>query len=374
MPDALQVFLKQQHPVPLEVSIHCASGELLALTGPSGSGKTTVLRAIAGLCPTQQSEIICRGNIWQNSQQSIFLAPYQRRVGMVFQHFALFPHLTVQENICLAAGHLPKPEQYSCTRKLLKTVHLQGLEKRYPGQLSGGQKQRVAVARALARQPDILLLDEPFSAVDQVTRRKLHRELLLLRQSLEIPIILVTHDLEEASLLADRIALLHKGKILQTDSPEVIANQPKTATVARLMDQPNLFTAVVTGHDRNRHKTLIRWHRTVLETSWQPQFAIHQKICWMIPTSGVLLHRRDRTSRGERENPLQGTIKEYLEINGMASLMVSLTEHPGEQITINVPIHVAQRNRLGIHEKISFSLLSKNIHLMPWQPQKHGRS
>ncbi len=374
MPDGLQVILKQQSPVPLDVSLHCASGELLALTGPSGSGKTTVLRAIAGLCPIQQSEIICRGNIWQNSQQNIFLAPYQRRVGLVFQHFALFPHLTVQENIRLAAKHLPKTEQYSRTRELLKTVHLQGLEKRYPGQLSGGQKQRVAVARALARQPDILLLDEPFSAVDQVTRRKLHRELLLLRQSLEIPIILVTHDLEEASLLADRIALLHKGKILQTDSPEIIANQPKTATVARLMDQPNLFTAVVTGHDQKQQKTLIRWHQTIIETSWQPQFAIHQKICWMIPTAGVLLHRRDRHSRGERENPLQGTIKEYLEINGIASLTISLSSHPDEQIIINVPVHVAQRNRLAIREKIGFSLLSKNIHLMPWQAQKHDRS
>jgi len=363
---AIHITLQQQHPIPLAVQLDCRAGELLALVGPSGSGKTTILRAIAGLYQARQGHIVCQGEIWQNSQ--LFLPTHQRHVGLVFQHYALFPHMTVLDNIQQALSDMPKLQRTTEAMELLQKVHLQGLEKRYPNTLSGGQQQRVAVARALARRPKVLLLDEPFSAVDQVTRRKLHRELLALRQSLSMPMILVTHDLEESSLLADRMALLYKGEILQIGTPEFVAAHPETATVARLMDQQNLFTAQVLAHDAQAQKTFLRWRGMELEAAFQPQFPVKQKVCWMIQSAHVLLHRRDRPSRGDRENPLHGQIIEYLESSGQANLQVRIDRELNLCIAVNVPLHVARRNRLGLHEQIGISLLAEGIHLMPYQP------
>jgi len=364
----VQITLQQQQPIPLAVQLHCHSGELLALVGPSGSGKTTILRAIAGLYQVQTGQVICESEVWQNTAQKLFLAPHLRHVGLVFQHYALFPHMTVLENIQQALTDIPKQQHYAAAVELLKKVHLEGMEKRYPKTLSGGQQQRVAVARALARQPKILLLDEPFSAVDQVTRRKLYRELMRLKQSLSIPIILVTHDLEEAAMLADRMALLYKGKILQTGIPERVAAHPESATVARLMNQANLFSAQILLHDSKRRVTHLLWRGRELEAAYQPQFQVKQRVCWMIQSSDILLHRRERPSKGERENPIQGRIIEYLESNGLANLQVQVDQELTLNPSVNVPVHVARRNRLGIDEQIGLSLLAEGIHLMPYQP------
>ena len=364
---AIHINLHQQHPIPLAVQLECHAGELLALVGPSGSGKTTILRAIAGLYQPQNGNVVCQGELWQNSAQHIFLPAHQRHVGLVFQNYALFPHMTVLDNIKQALSDLPKQQRQSQALDLLKKVHLEGLEQRYPKMLSGGQQQRVAVARALARNPKVLLLDEPFSAVDQVTRRKLYRELLALRQKLAMPMILVTHDLEESTLLADRIALLHKGEILQTGTPEYVSAHPKTATIARLMDQQNIFTAEVLKHDAHIQKTRLRWRGMVLDAIYQPQFKVNEQVCWMIQSANVLLHRRDRPSNGDRENPLQGQIIEYMESSGLANLSVEIDPELKINIIMIVPLHVAKRNRLGLNENIGISLLSEGIHLMPYQ-------
>jgi len=364
---AIHISLQQAGPIPLTVQLTCQAGELLALVGPSGSGKTTILRAIAGLYQPQNGHIICQGEVWQKSTSQLFLATHQRHVGLVFQNYALFPHMTVLDNIQQAISHLPRQQRRDQALQLLKKVHLEGLEQRYPKNLSGGQQQRVAVARALARQPKVLLLDEPFSAVDQVTRRKLYRELLALRQSLAMPMILVTHDLEESTLLADRMALLHKGEILQTGSPKFIAAHPKTAMVARLMDQQNLFTAQILKHDVPREKTLLRWHGMVLEATYQQQFQVNEQVCWMIQPANILLHRRGRPSNGDRENPMQGQIIEYMESNGLANMLVRVDQELEINIAINVPLHVAKRNALGLSEHIGISLLGEGIHLMPYQ-------
>ena len=367
----IHITLQQQQSIPLSVQLDCQAGELLALVGPSGSGKTTILRAIAGLYHTEKGHIICADEIWQHSDRKLFIPTYQRHVGLVFQHYALFPHMTVLENIVQAMTHIPKQQCRTQALELLKKVHLQGLENRYPHKLSGGQQQRVAVARALGRQPKVLLLDEPFSAVDQVTRRKLYRELLNLRQSLAIPMILVTHDLQESSLLADRMALLHKGRVLQCGNPATVASHPDTATVARLMDQQNLFTAQILTHDSSTRKTHLLWHEQVLEAAWQPRFTVGQSVCWMIQSANILLHRRDRPSNGERENPVRGQVIEYFENNGLAHLLIQINAQLLINIAIHVPLHVARRNHLGINEKITISLLSEGIHLMPYQALGH---
>ena len=206
--------LEQSAPIPLAADIVCDSGELLALVGPSGSGKSTILRCLAGLHRPTAGSVRCGDAIWFDAGRGIDVRPQRRRVGFVFQHYALFPHLSAQDNVSIALQHLPPGERAEKARQWLARTRLDGLEARRPAELSGGQQQRVAIARALAREPQLLLLDEPFSAVDQVTRRKLLRQLIALRRSLAIPIVLVTHDLEEAALLADTMTVLHHGHTL----------------------------------------------------------------------------------------------------------------------------------------------------------------
>ncbi len=217
---ALQVTLKQDGPIPLDVELSCQPGELLALIGPSGSGKTTTLRCIAGLYRPAAGSIVAGGETWLDTAAGIDMTPQARRVGLVFQDYALFPHLCARDNVRLALLHLAEPARTERAESLLARVHLNGLEARRPDQLSGGERQRVALARALARDPKVLLLDEPFSAVDRMTREPLKEELAALHRSLDIPIVLVTHDLEEAQALADRICILHAGTTLQIGTPD----------------------------------------------------------------------------------------------------------------------------------------------------------
>jgi len=365
----LSVRLEQAEPIPLAAEFAVAAGELLALVGPSGSGKTTVLRCIAGLHRARNGHIRCGDTTWFDSENGADLAPQERSVGFVFQNYALFPHLTAIENIATALGHLPRGARASRASALLERVHLAGLESRRPAELSGGQQQRVAVARALAREPKVLLLDEPFSAVDQVTRRKLQRELAELRRGLAIPMILVTHDLEEAAMLADSLALLHHGRTLQTGTPEEVLTKPKDAVIAALVAARNIFHAHVLGHDAERNVTLIDWNGRKLETAPAPHFAAGAPIAWTIPPADVILHRRVQPSRGIVENPVTGVIIDQIRLGSLTSASIRV---PGEEqaLIMEVPNHVAWRNGLEPGIEIGVSLLAKSIHIMPGQAER----
>ena len=188
----LDVSLQQNNSPLLDVNLHCNAGELLALVGPSGSGKTTVLRSIAGLHNVDSGVIKCASNTWLDTRNRVDIAVQRRRVGMVFQHYALFPHKSALENVALAIRDASKIEKKRLAASWLERTNMTGMENRKPHELSGGQRQRVALARALAANPSVLLLDEPFSAVDQQTRRKLYRELAKLRVGLEIPMVLIS--------------------------------------------------------------------------------------------------------------------------------------------------------------------------------------
>lgn len=231
----LAVSLHQGGPIPLDVEFACAPGETLALVGPSGSGKSTILRSIAGLYRPRAGRISVGDEIWFAAEAGLWLPPYRRRVGMVFQNYALFPHMTALHNVLSALDHTNGNMRQSRAEALLDLVHLRGLGNRRPAELSGGEQQRVAVARALARDPAVLLLDEPFSAVDRVTRRKLYKEIAGLRQQLSIPVILVTHDIDEAALLADNMIVLNKGRILQRGSPQDILRDPVSNEVTQVL-------------------------------------------------------------------------------------------------------------------------------------------
>ena len=239
---------------------------------------------------------------------------------------------------------------------------MQGLGERYPQQLSGGQQQRVALARALARDPRVLLLDEPFSAVDQQTRRKLVRELVSLRQRFKLPIIHVTHDLNEARRIADRLCIIHRGTTLQSDRPDQVMNHPDNADIASLIGHYNIFRGKVAKHDHDAKITLVEWQRHTLATRYRPEFDPNEETDWVIPADSIILHRRDRPSRGERENPIKGHIDELIPLGENTS--VSMSTGQGQPLYLSVPTHVARRNKLNQGGDIAVSLLSESIHLM----------
>lgn len=359
--EGLSARLAQPAPIPLDAEIACRPGELLALVGPSGAGKTTILRALAGLIRPRAGRIECNGETWFDAGAGTFLPPQRRRAGLVFQDYALFPHLSALGNVAAALGHVERSARAARARALLARVHLEGLEERRPDALSGGQRQRVALARALAREPAVLLLDEPFAAVDQVTRRKLQRELALLRREIAAPTILVTHDLAEAAALADRMSVLHHGRTLQHGTPDEIANRPATPLVARLMDQPNVFAGTVAARGPAGLLSL-RWGELVLEARDDGRFAPGTAVAWMIPAAAIVLHRRERPSRGERENPVAGTIDEVLFLGDTA--LLTLRAGAGV-LTFSVSAHTARRNALIPGAAATVSLLADAIHLMP---------
>jgi molybdate transport system ATP-binding protein len=191
----------------LDISLSCSNEELLALIGPSGSGKTSTIRMIAGLGKPDEGRISYDDEVWFDSAQRINVSPQKRRLGYVFQDYTLFPHLTLRENAAFATRDLRRADN------LLDFFGISHLRDRKPARVSGGERQRCAICQALARNPRVLLLDEPFSALDCMTRRKLRRDIKLLRNEMAIPIIYVTHDIQEAFALADKILPVVDGKI-----------------------------------------------------------------------------------------------------------------------------------------------------------------
>ena len=365
MPEkGIRVRLQQSGPIPLDAALECAPGEVLALVGPSGSGKTTILRAIAGVLRVRHGAIACNGDYWFDAERAVFVETRRRRVGYVFQNYALFPHLSALHNVMEAMLELPATERESRARDILARLRLSGLEDRIPAALSGGQQQRVAVARALAREPHVMLLDEPFSAVDRATRQRLYRELAELRRELAMPVILVTHDLDEALMLADRMCVLHQGRTLQSGEPYAVMTRPATVEIAQLVGLRNVFRAGVVAHDIERGVTTIEWRKHLLEARLQLHYSVGQQVTWAIPQGHVVLHRRDRPSRGERENPVFGTVVEYLQLGENVALSVAVGGPARPPLFLTIPTHAAHRNGIAQGVEVGVSLLREGIHLM----------
>lgn len=362
MNPGLQVRLQAVEQIPLDIELQCAPGEILALIGPSGSGKTTLLRALAGLYTGVAGHIQCQGRDWLNTQQGVCLKPEQRRVGMVFQHYALFPHLTALQNLTLAMSHLPKRERREQALFWLERVNLTGLAQRLPAQLSGGQRQRVALARALAARPDLLLLDEPFSAVDQVTRFRLRRELALLRQQIDIPMLLVTHDLDEALQLADRICVLHHGRQLQSAAPNQLMQHPATPDVARLLGLQNLFVATLTAVTATRMQLDWAGCPITVESS-STQGLPGETVTWLAPPQSILLQRPDRPVPGDSENPVAGRIAELVLMGPHASVRVQPDHAPELPLSFFIPLHYVERQQLHEGMPVTLSLRTHALHV-----------
>ncbi|WP_230531164.1 ABC transporter ATP-binding protein [Microvirga roseola] len=227
------------------LTLNIFEGEFFCLLGPSGCGKTTLMRMLAGF------EFPSEGVITLAGQNLAGVPPYRRPVNMMFQSYALFPHMSVEKNIAfgLKQDGLPKGEIVARVGEMLRLVQLEKLARRYPSQLSGGQRQRVALARALAKKPKVLLLDEPLGALDKKLREETQFELMDIQHDLGMTFIVVTHDQEEAMTMADRIAVMDHGRIVQVATPGEIYEQPKTRFIAEFVGDVNILEGHVLGQE-----------------------------------------------------------------------------------------------------------------------------
>ncbi len=223
------------------ITIEVARGEIVCLLGPSGDGKTTLLRLVAGLEHLQQGRISLDGRVLSEPGQEV--PPEQRHVGFVFQDYALFPHLTVQENVAFGLRGMPKGDRVWRVAEALARVGLEAYASAWPHQLSGGQQQRVALARALAPRPAVVLLDEAFASLDARLREQVRDDTLHVLQEAGIPALIVTHDAEEAMFMADRIALMREGRVVQLGTPEQLYLQPADPFVATFLGEVNRLPA-----------------------------------------------------------------------------------------------------------------------------------
>ena len=232
------------------VTFSVGDGEILGLLGPSGCGKTTVLRSISGLEEIDAGKIILDGTTVSSPKERVFVPPEKRRLGFVFQSYALWPHMTVEKNIEYCLKGFSKQEKKTRITDSLELVGLNDVADRYPSQLSGGQQQRVALARSVAYEPKVILLDEPLSNLDQKERERVRGELRTLLKRIGITTVFVTHDQEEAFVICDRVILMNRGRIEQEGSPESLYASPANLFVAEFIGRGNILKAEVKSVDR----------------------------------------------------------------------------------------------------------------------------
>jgi molybdate transport system ATP-binding protein len=365
----LEVALAQDGPIRLEAQFDCAPGELVALVGPSGSGKTSLLRAVAGLLRSRslRGRISVGPHPWFDSERGINLSPQQRHAGLVFQHYALFPHLNALANVAIAAGPAQSP---ALVQALFQRLGLAGLEQRRPAQLSGGQQQRVALARALAREPQVLLLDEPFSAVDAPARQALYRELAELRQSLSTPIVLVTHDLGEARRLADRVVILDEGKTLQSGPPAQVFASPRNARVAELVGIQNHFLGRF--HKQEPGWARLDWvdgqggvHLRVIDKN---RIADGANVSWVIAGDRIDL-LPDGTGEG---NTLRCEILELLALGETSLSLLRPQGLDSERVTLNLSTAQLRGLDAAPGRWLRLRIAAEAIHIMPQKEAAAG--
>jgi molybdate transport system ATP-binding protein len=358
----LKVKISQNTPSPLQISLECAPGDLHALVGPSGSGKTTALRTIAGLNTPSRGKIECNGEVWFEADdlggKIRQLSPAERSCGFLFQQYALFPHLNAVGNVAIPLQNtgLNTSERKKVSLDLLDRMGIADLADRLPHQLSGGQQQRVALARALARQPKVLLLDEPFSAIDAPTRQGLYKTLAELRSDLHIPIVLVTHDLREADLLADRITVIDQGISLQTAAPRVLFERPRNSRVAELVGISNMFQGVFDSGS-------LSWDgcNTAFSVADKGKIPPKARVAWVIPQSGLSVHN----------NPTQTSVPALVEkMSALGQIAVIQLRIQNSENTVEWEASAAEVNRLQMQTGalMHLELDGNQIHIMPLRP------
>ncbi len=345
----------------LDISLQ-VNNELMVLFGPSGSGKTLTLQCIAGLVKPDSGFMRLNDIPHYDSEKGVSLPLNQRRIGYVFQDYALFPHMTVFGNISYGVSREPKDVMKEKVTELLSILRLEGLEDRYPSELSGGQRQRVAIARALIVRPSLFLLDEPFAALDHPVRSKLRVDLKRIRSRFSTPTIMVTHDLEEAFILGDRIAVMNEGRIEQIGTREEVFYRPTSKKVAKFIGIKNIFKGKVASIGEGSVSINSTGFSAIAPNS-QPS-SIGEDVEFCIRPEEVMILREDRPVReGLSENIIRGHIIEIVEQG--PSFLVLFHAANGPTLHINVPSYAFKK--LGLYEgkEIRVSLKRESIWIIP---------
>lgn len=349
----------------IDVNLSINEG-LLVLFGPSGAGKTQILRMISGITRPDEGFVEIGNEKVFDSANNINIPVRDRRIGYLFQDYALFPHMTVYQNIAYGINHLERSLMQIKVDELIEVMRLSGLEKRYPHELSGGQKQRCALARTLAIEPRVLLLDEPFSALDFQVREKLRADLLRIHTLYPITTILVTHDLEEAFMLGKEIAVINNGHIEQAGPREEVFYRPKTRSVAKFIGTRNIFDGTVVDSDGS-HVTIRNQDIGVVRTLVTEGTRLEkgQEVSFCIRPEEVLIIRPDRPLDDRVQyNIIEG---EIVSITGKGStqIMFLKTGSGDTLLKIELPNFVIRKLSLDKGRRIRVSLKKESLWVIP---------
>ncbi len=304
-----------------KMDLDISEGSLVTLLGPSGCGKTTLLRMIAGLEAPSEGDILVKG-------QRINDVPiHKRNLGMIFQNYALFPHKTIFENVAfgLKYHNVPRNEIEKKVARSLEMVRLPGVEKRYPSQLSGGQQQRIALARAIVIEPDVLLMDEPLSALDENLREEMRREIDNLQKMLGVTTIFVTHDQREALSMSDKIVVMKNGRKLQEGPPQAVYNLPDNHFVADFLGHSNFLTGKVTGRRKSLTVVTLKTGGELLtdaDSDWQPGTTVEI----VIRAQQMSIENWKDETRAPEINCFYGRVKDLSYMGGEIRYFVQLED------------------------------------------------
>jgi putative spermidine/putrescine transport system ATP-binding protein len=342
------------------VDLDVEAAELLTILGPSGSGKTTLLKAVAGFEPLDTGSVVLNG------ADITDLAPARRDIGMVFQNYALFPHMTVAGNVAfpLKMRRIPRDTIARRVRSALELVALDGYERRYPSQLSGGQQQRVALARAIVFEPKLLLLDEPFGALDRKLRETMQLELKRLQSRLGLTTIFITHDQEEALFISDRIAVMRDGCILQIGAPRDLYESPGNAFIADFVGESSQWWGRIVALEQGKARVLVGSDFTVVARA--------DDRC-MIADEVLLILRPELPQptdlNGPLENRYQGIVREVLYLGGSVKYRVALA--PGVELLLRWP---GRRESAvsAVGDRIDVGWSASDMHLLRGRRQAGG--
>jgi len=333
-------------------------GQISALVGPSGSGKTSILRGIAGLLKTHHARISLANEDWDT--QDLHRPTRERSIGMVPQQHALFPHLSVLGNVEMALGHLGRAEKRQRAQESLQLAQIAELANRRPQELSGGQRQRAALARAIARKPQLVLLDEPFSAIDRGMRKRLYLELRHLHQQLHNTVLLVTHDLDEAAQLASYLLLIDQGRLLQAGETTQVLTQPRCEQAARLLDIPNIFNARIIETAGQRQ---LQWgeHRLKISADISPACG---KVKFAVLPQNPLLVKSDRPWGSHLENPVSALVRDIVTLGGEVVLWLQPLNMPETLLQVRLPERAVRRYPVSLGSQVTMCLRAADIVLL----------
>jgi len=327
-----------------------------ALFGPSGCGKTTILRCLAGLERPEQGWIRFGDEVWFDVETRVSLPPQRRGIGFLFQDYALFPHLTVEDNIAYGMTGITRRKRNHQVADMISRFQLDSLSRRYPRQLSGGQQQRVALARVVIRKPRLLLLDEPLSSLDGLTREEVRRELRHILQIIGIPTVLVTHDQLEAITLADHVMVLNEGRVRQSGSVEDVFSRPVDLTVARIVGIETVVHGTITGLE-NDMTTVTVGKTQIIVLAAGP---VGSEVSLCIRGEDVILQEASKRTSGIR-NQLPGRIREMLREGPMVRVLVDC----GFLLTAVITRRTWEELRLREGGPVTVLVKAAAIHVIP---------